>query len=521
MLGFFLVGFFVVLTGAIGMIATGSISERVELVTQVTSPTVALVNGLTISLVQSNKLIHAYASEFNSADLSDLRRLFDKQNDVFDESERSLRKLIEDEEVIDRLNLASKKYDGFKDKSEKVISTHKAEIAESNDAEKTRYNEVKAALLKQVDDDSDDAIEILQEIAVDVSALNAAANKESVAAVRNTRAILGFITVIGLFLAIAIGFFFTKLIVRPVNELASAATKVSEGNFDVKVKESKSNDELNHLANTFNKMVVSLRNMVEESPRLKRFMQLMPSAEKSSSSPEKFASLSFGTSYVLKGVDSKRAFELFVDKVMHGSQGLCLSRTNPLLIRKQYKLEKTPILWLSDAKESNIFSSSDLLIIGKLITDFLVKSKSAIILLDRVDYLIAKHGFDEVMKFMVKINDKIMLTRAVLLVPIDPSLMKAKELSFLSKEMQELDNGSSGVDVPRDLVSVLSFIESRRHLGEQVSFKDIGQKFNITAPTTQKRVHELYHLGLLRIVKQGRNKLIELTDKGAEAVSKE
>ena len=79
---------------------------------------------------------------------------------------------------------------------------------------------------------------------------------------------------------------------------------------------------------------------------------------------------------------------------------------------------------------------------------------------------------------------------------------------------------SHRVDVPRDLVSVLEFINSRKHLGEQVSFKDIGQKFRITAPTTQKRVHELYHLGLLRIVKQGRNKIIELTEKGAEAVSK-
>ena len=518
MLGVFLIGLFVVFTGTIGIIATGIIGDKVDLVTQVTSPTVEAIDDLTIILVQNSKVIHAYTTEYNGDDRNNLRRAFDDQNDAFDEVEREVRKVMEAEELITKLNTASKRYDSFKDKAEKVISNHLAEIAENDEEEKNRYFEVKGALLKQLDDDADDAIAILQEIAVEVSELNEDANRESISAVKNTKAIILFITLLGLGLAIAIGFFFTKLIVRPVNELAEAAAKVSEGNFEVKVKGTKSDDEINHLTQVFNKMVISLRNMIEESPRLKRFMQLMPSSEKTSSKEEEY-NLNEGTSYLLQEADSKKAFTIFHDKVTHNYQGLCISRTNPETIKKRYNFQKTPVLWLSDAKESNVFSSSDLLIIGKLITDFLVKSQKPIILLDRVDYLIAKHGFDEVLRFIIKINDKIMVTKAILLVPVDSSLMKSKDLSFLRKEMQELQSTTSSVDLPQELIRILEFIDSRKNMGEEVTFKDIGQRFSITAPTTQKRLQDLFNRGFIKVVKQGRNKVVELTEKGKDYLS--
>jgi predicted transcriptional regulator len=297
-----------------------------------------------------------------------------------------------------------------------------------------------------------------------------------------------------------------------MQELVEAARKVGEGNFDVQVREVKSHDELGNLTNTFNKMVESLKNMLEESPRLKQFMQFMPAAEKTTAEKEKYL-LTGGTSYLIKETHSKKALDIFVDKVTHQCQGFCLSRTNPEFIKKQYHLEKTPILWLSDTKDPNIFSSSDLLILGKVVADFLTKSQKPIVLLDRIDYLIARHGFDEVLKFIIKINDKIMVTNAIFLVPVDPALIKPTDFSFLEKEMQQFAEVEDHVDLAKDLLDVLHFIESSKRLGKHVTFKDIGQKFMITSPTTQKRLQELYQKGLIHIIKTGRNKLIELTEK--------
>lgn len=519
-LGFFLVGFFVVLTGMTGIIATSLIGGKVNLITQITSPTVQTVDDLNIVLVKNNQVIHSYMEEYDNIAMNNLRRAYDEQNDLFDESERNFRKLVEDEGIIKQFNLIAKKYDLFKEKAEKIIGTHDAELAETDELEQKRYREVGAAFLKQLDDDTREAAALLEEIAVEVDARNQAANKASIATVRNTRILLFLITMLGLAVAGVIGFFFTKLLVQPMHELIEGAKKVGEGNFDVQVKEVQSHDELGNLTSTFNKMVESLRNMIEESPKLKKFMELSPSAEKTSQEKEKYIMVT-GTSYLIKETDSKKAFHIFLDKVTHGCQGLCLSRTNPELIKKQYGLQKTPILWLSDARDENTLASSDLLIIGKMITDFLEKSQKSIVLLDRIDYLIARHGFEEVLKFIIKLNDKIMVTDAIFLVPVDPAVIKQKEFSFLEKEMQQLPSATEKLDLGQELRDILYFVHNTKRLGKQITFKDIGQHFSITAPTTQKRLLDLHNQGLIRIVKMGRNKVLELTEKGYEAVQKQ
>ncbi len=518
-LGFFFVGFFIVLTGMTAFLGTGIIRSKVILMTETTSPAVQFADDLNIILVKNNQIVHAYITEYNDAGLNELRRGFDEQNDFFDESERNLRKLLVDEALVKQLNALSKKYDLFKEKAEKIIASHNAEIAESDAFEQKRYREVKAALMKQLDDDTTEAVTLLEEIADEVVFKNEEAYRSSLGTVKSTRFLMLFITLIGLGCAAVAGFFFIHVMVRPMQELVEAARKVGEGNFDVQVQEVRSHDELGNLTNTFNKMVESLRNMLEESPRLKQFMQFAPAAEKTAPEKEKYA-LTEGTSYLIKETHSKKAFDIFLDKVTHHCQGFCLSRTNPELIKKQYHLEKTPILWLSDTKDTDTFSSSDLLIIGKVIVDFLTKGQKSIVLLDRLDYLIARHGFDEVLKFIIKVNDKVMVTNAIFLIPVDPALIKPADLSFLEKEMQQFTEGEEHVDLTKDLFDALQFIESSKRLGKHVTFKDIGQKFMITAPTTQKRLQDLHQRGLIHIIKTGRNKLIELTEKAYPLLSK-
>ena len=187
---------------------------------------------------------------------------------------------------------------------------------------------------------------------------------------------------------------------------------------------------------------------------------------------------------------------------------------NPELIKKQYDLQKTPILWLSDIKDSKVFSSSDLLLISKLILDFIVKAEKSVILLDRIDYLIAKHGFQEVLKLIIKLNDRVMVSNALLLIPVDPSLLRAEEFSFLEKELQVLPEAGDKVELPPDLMKILSLIANRKALGKMVTFKDISHELNITAPTTQRRIVDLYNRGFITIIKQGRNKILQLTHDG-------
>lgn len=511
--GFGILTIFVMLSGVTGILATGIINNKVETLTRVTGPTVQLIDDMIITIAQMNRILQEFAAEDDENSLEDLRSEFDSLHQQMLLFQAETFKLITEENLLENLQTAEKKYAGLKEKASDLMAARKNELTTKEKDEQIRYKNVKAALAKQANDESKELIALLNEVSTRVSTLNKKADEESLTALRTTYTILIVMTLLSISAAIILAIILSRAILIPVNELAQAAGKISTGNFDVTVKETRVNNELANLTNTFNKMITSLRGMLEESPRLKQFMDIVPSAEKTSPKPERFT-IATGASYVLKESPTKRAYDLFVDKVTHNYQGLCITRMNPDLIKKQFDLQKTPILWLSDVKDSKIFSSSDLLLISKLVLDFISKAEKSVILLDRIDYLIAKHGFQEVLKLIIKINDRIMVSNAILLIPVDPSLLKAEEFMFLEKELQFLPETGEKIDLPPDLVKILSLIANRRSLGRIVTFKDIAHELTITAPTTQRRVIDLHNRGLITIVKQGRNKILQLTIEG-------
>lgn len=515
--GFGILTIFVMLSGLTGILATGVINNKVEVLTRVTGPTVQLIDDMIIAIAQMNRVLQEFTAEDDETQLEDLRSEFDSLNQQMLLFQTETFKLITDENLLENLQTAEKKYSSVKEKTSNLMAARKNELVTKEKGEQQRYKALKEALAKQVNDDAKELIAILNEVSTRVSTLNKKADEESLAALRTTYTILIFMTILSISAAIILAIILGRAIILPVNELAQAANQVSTGNFEVTVKETKANNELRHLANTFNKMITSLRGMLEESPRLKQFMEIVPSAEKTSSKPERFT-IASGTSYLLKESPTKKAYEIFMDKVTHNYQGLCITRTNPDLVKKQYDLQKTPILWLSEVKDTKVFSSSDLLLMSKLILDFVEKAEKSIILLDRIDYLIAKHGFQEVLKLIIKINDRIMVSNAVLLVPVDPSLLKAEECAFLEKELQCLPEAGEKIELPPDLLKILTLVSNRRTLGKMVPFKDIAHELQITAPTTQRRIIDLYNRGLITIVKQGRNKILQLTLEGERQV---
>ena len=512
-LGFGILTLFVLLSGVTGIIATDVINSKVETLTRVTGPTVQIIDDMIINTAQMNRVLQEFAAEDDETALEDLRSEFDSLNQQMITLQANALELINDENLLENLQTADKKYANFKEKATTLMAARKNELSTIDLKEQERYKTLKDAVNKQANDDSKELIAILNEVSTRVSTLNKRADEESLAALRTTYTVLIFMTIASISLALLFAIVLGRAILRPINDLAEAATKISVGNFDATVKETKINKELANLTNTFNKMSMSLKGMLEESPRLKQFMEIIPSAEKPTSKPERY-SIAAGASYLLKESPTKKAYEIFVDKVTHNYQGLCITRMNPELIKKQYDLQKTPILWLSDIKDSKVFSSSDLLLISKLILDFIVKAEKSVILLDRIDYLIAKHGFQEVLKLIIKLNDRVMVSNALLLIPVDPSLLRAEEFSFLEKELQVLSEAGHKVELPPDLMKILSLIANRKALGKMVTFKDISHELNITAPTTQRRIVDLYNRGFITIIKQGRNKILQLTHDG-------
>ncbi|MFC2154107.1 DUF835 domain-containing protein [Candidatus Altiarchaeota archaeon] len=112
-----------------------------------------------------------------------------------------------------------------------------------------------------------------------------------------------------------------------------------------------------------------------------------------------------GKAYLILGKSRERAYDVFVDQVTHGIQGLCISRDNPNWVRETYGLKKTMILWLTDVKTPERIPPQ-LEEISIIVHEFVKKSENSVVLLDGLDYLITNNNFNIVLQVCVEDDDE-------------------------------------------------------------------------------------------------------------------
>ncbi len=139
-----------------------------------------------------------------------------------------------------------------------------------------------------------------------------------------------------------------------------------------------------------------------------------------------------------------------------------------------------------------------------------------VVLLD-LDYLLVKKSFEEIYELLQKLKDLFfVLSKGVLIVASDSGMLSERELTLLKMECGIIR--SKDVDLPDEMYELLRFIYSRNRVGERPSIKDIMSNFNITRNTAKKRIGYLADRGLIKMIKDGRMKVLELTEEGREVM---
>jgi len=108
-------------------------------------------------------------------------------------------------------------------------------------------------------------------------------------------------------------------------------------------------------------------------------------------------------------------------------------------IRLRYTLQITPIFWISNHGQKSI-SPTSLEIMTDMINRFLKQSKNPIILLDGIEFLIFANGSAPVLRFIRDIEELSILQNAILILPINPSAMNAREMALIERNMKEITN---------------------------------------------------------------------------------
>jgi|GEM_PF-551886 PAS domain S-box-containing protein len=199
--------------------------------------------------------------------------------------------------------------------------------------------------------------------------------------------------------------------------------------------------------------------------------------------------------------------EVVADLIKCGFNGTIFSRRS----KEDINCSDAEIYYISE-KQSKDVVSSDLKKLKEIILN--LPGWNNAVLID-LDYLIIKNGFSKVLEFIQELRDAFYLFRkGVIVLNIDPSLVSDSEFKVLRKECETIR--SKSVDLPSEIYELARYIYMENRVGNKPSIKDVMERFNIARNTAKKRINYLVGRGLLKIEKDGRIKLLELTDYGKD-----
>lgn len=147
-----------------------------------------------------------------------------------------------------------------------------------------------------------------------------------------------------------------------------------------------------------------------------------------------------GIGYIIKEEKPDQSFSIFKKLLQEGVHGLCITRMHPRRINEEYMLDNIPIYWLSTNahNQKNVVAPTFLPQLNTIITDFINNFNDVVILLEGVEYLIEQNDFNTVLNLIHSLNDHIMSSNARLILPVDPLILKEREIHMLSRDLKIL-----------------------------------------------------------------------------------
>jgi|GEM_PF-2380463 len=152
--------------------------------------------------------------------------------------------------------------------------------------------------------------------------------------------------------------------------------------------------------------------------------------------------LELGLNYLILGTNPKVAFSVLKTFVTLGASGLVLSTTFSEKLRKTYGLDNVELRWFTDTttEEGTIDPKRLDFEATRTISNFIKEKEKAVIMIDGLEYLVVENGFDNVLRFIKKINDISSVNGATLLMSVNPKSMSQDELSVLMKDFDVIED---------------------------------------------------------------------------------
>ena len=119
------------------------------------------------------------------------------------------------------------------------------------------------------------------------------------------------------------------------------------------------------------------------------------------------------------------------------------------------------------------------------------------------------------MKNLYKINDLIQKQDSILILRVNPSIINQNQIATLNEEFKKLPSQKIiDIQISQELYEILTYIQNEGKNNIAVTYGTIGKTFSISKVTVKKRLESLKDNGLIYSRKQGKTKILNITEKG-------
>ncbi len=115
-------------------------------------------------------------------------------------------------------------------------------------------------------------------------------------------------------------------------------------------------------------------------------------------------------------------------------RGLMVTRAFPDEVRAKYGLQATPIVWLTESVGEMRIAPTSLAVLTDTLMRFMENNHNSIVLLEGLEYAITFNDFRKVMKSLDLLNETAWITKARLILAVDPNAFDMKERALLERD---------------------------------------------------------------------------------------
>ena len=115
-------------------------------------------------------------------------------------------------------------------------------------------------------------------------------------------------------------------------------------------------------------------------------------------------------------------------------RGFMIAREYPENLREVYRLQVTPIMWLSESPGELRVAPTSLAVLTDTAVRFMETTPNSIVLMEGVEYLITFNDFKKVLKALDALNETAWINKTRFIVAVNPRAFDVKELAMLERD---------------------------------------------------------------------------------------